>query len=432
MNGWNGERAATVPIARFAMRAQTLSRGVYVACMLLSTVLAFAKVLIFALLLDPIGFGQYTFALLLLSVASYFAAAGLAEGLSREVPMLRGRGRTAEAVGARNASVMAALVVAGMVGATCAAGITLYARSHVDFLPLPWVGLTIAATIPCNLLLIDLAGRELSTEYSLMLILKSATSIFAGALGINLMGVGGALVGEAAGALLTAGAVIALYSRDILHGRGTLGREAWRISRIGLPFMFSSVVLTLTLSMDRWFVQSRFGMAVFGEYAFAFLFWTSGMSLYNMLSVYLRPRIVAKFARSGDVQQTLRYVRRLGLVIGWFFLALMVPALWTAFWVIDLRYPEYASAKPLLIPVYLGTMFWSANFYGALFVIRGDGRFPLILNLVNGVLCALALGFVAWVSAPLFWYALVFCVFRLLHLVTSVIVAKRVPLVSAA
>ncbi len=392
--------------------------------MLVSTALGFIKALVFAAILDQVAFGQYSAALLVFLVANYLANAGLSEGLGREVPMLRGQGRVADAVGARNSAVWASLVTASSTGLLCALGLAAYAHGQPDYAPLPWVGLMIAATIPCNLLLTDLAGRELSTEYSLMLLLKNGTSLFLGIIAIDVFGVRGALIGEALSVVLTAGVLVAFYSRDLFDfGRFSLA-EACRVAWIGVPFMLSSVVLMLTLTLDRWVVQYAFGLEVFAEYAFAFLLWTSGMLFSNVLSVYLGPRIVARYARTGDLAEVFGYVRKLGLTIGAVFAAGAVPALWLAGVVIDLRYPQYASVKPLLLPVYLATMFWAVNFYGSLFVIRGDGRFALWLSIANGVACGLALAVLFWLGATILWYAVAFCVFRLVYLLSSIATAK--------
>ena len=421
------ELAISTAASRREINAPLLLRSIYVGCMAGSTLLSFGKIFLFALILDTSGFGQYNLALLILSSVSYLATAGLAEGLGREVPMLRGQGRVAEAVHARNASVLSGLFSAGIVGALCAAVLAVLGRTHIDYRPLPWVGLVIAMTLPCNLLLTDLTGRECSTEYSLMLLLKNAIALLAGGIGIMALGVSGALLGEVVSVVLTAVVVICFYSRDIFVGVGRgLRAEAWRVARIGFPFMLSSVVLTLTLSMDRWFVQSRFGVSVFGAYAFAFLVWTAGMVFSNMLSVYLHPRIVSRYARTGDLPQVFAYVRRLGLFVAALFVVAAVPALWVLSRIIDLRYPQYAAVKPLLIPVYLGTMFWSTNFYVALFVIRGDGRIPFWLSLANAVPCAVALAVAVLLKAPLLWYAIIFCACRLIYLVSSIWTAHRV------
>jgi O-antigen/teichoic acid export membrane protein len=334
-------------------------------------------------------------------------------------------------VAARNAAVLGAVLIASIVGAAFATGLAVYSISHPDYAPLPWIGLALAITIPCNLLLTDLVGRQLSAEYGLMLLLKNATSLFAGSYGIYYMGVAGALIAESLSVLLTAAVLIAFHSRDLFKPAINARSEAWRVARIGFPFMLNSVVITLTLTLDRWFVQKRFGLEAFGEYSFAFLLWTSAVLFGNILSMYMTPRVVTEFARTGDLRRTYAYVHKLGLTLTALCLVAMLPVLWVVSWIIDLRYPQYVSAKPLLIPVYLGAMFWIVNYYASIFVILNKGNYILGLSGAISVLCFAVLGVATLLDAPIFWYAIVFCIFRLLHLVSSIVVVKRVLIPSA-
>jgi O-antigen/teichoic acid export membrane protein len=413
---WTGLRVTLQPSAM---------RVVYLGSMVLATALGALKAFVFADLFDPREFGQYSAALLVFSVAGYLATAGLAEGLGRQVPMLRGQGRIAEAVDVRNASIVASIILAAGVGVLCAIGVAVYARLDPDFGPVVWVGVMLAATIPCNLLLIDLAGREMSTEYGLMLFLKNALSLVLGVGAIQVMGVSGALIGEALAVAVTAVAIALMYSRDLrLLVTRSATTQAVRVARIGVPFMLSSVVLMLTLTMDRWVVQSQFGLLVFGQYSFAFLLWTSGMLMGNILSVYFGPRIVAMFARTPDVSAVFRYVRNLSVSVAAVLLTAMAPVLWAAYWLIDVRYPEYASVKGLLVPVYLSVVCWTANFYGSLFVIQGEGRFALWMSVASGVVGGVVFAGVVWLEGSLMSYAVGFFCCRLLYLLGSIVTAK--------
>ena len=66
-----------------------------------AAVVSFGKIFVFAHLLSPRGFGQYNLALLIFQFANYFGTVGLAEGLARQIPILR-----ANSEGSRKGSLL--------------------------------------------------------------------------------------------------------------------------------------------------------------------------------------------------------------------------------------------------------------------------------------------------------------------------------------
>lgn len=384
-----------------------------------------AKLLAFATLLDAHGFGQYSLALLVFQIASYLGNAGLSEGLAREVPILLGQGKADEAETARKVAVRASLWSAGCLGALASLVAVPAAFYNADYGPLLWVGLLVTTSVPCNLLLIDLAGRTLSSQYALMLLTKNLCGLAAGAVGILLFGVAGGLIGEALANAVTAIVIIAIYSRDTLRSipRGSF-QQAVKIARIGVPFMLSSIVLSFTLAIDRWFVHARFGLSVLGEYSFVFLMFTAGTVITGIVSVYVHPRIVRRCSQTGDRQAAFAFVGRLAVIIAATFCIAAIPVLLTLDCVFDLWFPQYAASKPLLLPVYFSTMFWTMNFYGALFVIRGDGRIPFWLSVGNGIVCAVAFAIATFAGASVLTFAMIYVAGRALYFFCCVVTAK--------
>jgi O-antigen/teichoic acid export membrane protein len=394
--------------------------------MLISSVLSFARVFFYARLLDVPAFGTYNLSLLILSICTYLATVGLGEGLAREIPILDSQGRREEAKSVRDAAFVASLLTSSIVGGAAALVTAGLALSRSDLRAIPWVGLVIIAAVPFNLLQVDLAARRLTNAFANMLLAKNLVSLMGGMLGGWVAGVEGILVGEALGTLVAMAVSICLYARDLVRAPVTAAAWfplAYRVAAVGIPFMLGSLVLTFTLSLDNWFVHYRFSLETFGKYSFAFIPWSAGMILNNVVSTYLTPRIINRFAGRNDLRGAFKFVWRLGWVILTVFLVAALPcfALYRA--LVASIYPQYSDVASLIVPVYFGIMCWMMNQYSGLFMLHGNGRYVLGLTGGNALVSALVYWVALRFSLSLADFANLFLAMRLLHLLSTIVLA---------
>jgi O-antigen/teichoic acid export membrane protein len=247
-----------------------------------------------------------------------------------------------------------------------------------------------------------------------------------GMLGGWVAGVEGILVGEALGTLVAMAVSICLYARDLVRAPVTAAAWfplAYRVAAVGIPFMLGSLVLTFTLSLDNWFVHYRFSLETFGKYSFAFIPWSAGMILNNVVSTYLTPRIINRFAGRNDLRGAFKFVWRLGWVILTVFLVAALPcfALYRA--LVASIYPQYSDVASLIVPVYFGIMCWMMNQYSGLFMLHGNGRYVLGLTGGNALVSALVYWVALRFSLSLADFANLFLAMRLLHLLSTIVLA---------
>jgi O-antigen/teichoic acid export membrane protein len=405
------------------------ARAGYAALMIAAAGAAVVKSLVFAFWLDPAAFGLYSLAMLVAAFGNYAATWGLADGLAREVPILLGRRDHARAQIIRSGGItLAALLAAACGVGVMAAGYGL-ARVRPEYDGVAWAGPVLAATVIFNVVLGDLRARQHTIPYGALLLAKSTLALAAARLLPT--GLTGALTAEVLSLVLAAGAAMAFW-----RGGLTWVRPRWTdmrpLFRMGLPFTAGNAVQSLTLTLDRWFVQARFGSVALGRYSLVMLVLSFALVVLNIVQQWATPRILHDFGRTGDRAGVRRAVRRLAGAIGAVLAVAAVPAYAAFVFVIGRWYPEYAGAETLFPLVYLGAAVMALGLFDVLFLAAGSGARLLGVHLVT--LAVVAAGCLAGsaAGAPMLWYAGVFAAGRLVTVAAGFWMGSRALSASAA
>ena len=385
-------------------------QGRYAALMMAAAAAAVVKSLLFAYWLDPGAFGLYSLAMLVAAFGNYAATWGLADGLAREVPILLGRNDHGRAHLIRSAGVTLAALLAVVCGAVVMAGGYAVSRVAEGYAGIAWAGPVLAATVIFNVVLGDLRARQSTIAYGGLLLAKSTIAIAAArALPITLAG---ALTAEVLSLLACAAAAVAFWGGGLRWAR-----PAWQDMRplfsMGLPFTAGNAVQSLTLTLDRWFVQARFGSVALGRYSLVMLVLSFGLVALNIVQQWATPRILHDFGRTGDRGAVLRSVLRLASMIGAVLAVAAVPAYLAFAFIVARWYPEYAGVEPLFPLVYLGTALMAVGLFDVLFLAAGSGTRLFGVHLMT--LAIVAAGCLAGsaAGASVMWYAAVFAAGRL-------------------
>lgn len=382
----------------------------YAGLMMAAAGAAVVKSLLFAHWLDPGAFGLYSLAMLVAAFGNYAATWGLADGLAREVPILLGRSEHARAQVIRNAGVTLAALLAAACGAAVMAGGHALSRFASGYDGVAWAGPMLAATVVFNVVLGDLRARQSTTAYAGLLLAKSVLAI-AAARALP-MGLAGVLTAEVLSLMLSAVAAAWFWGGGLRWAR-----PAWSdmrpLFRMGLPFTAGNAVQSLTLTLDRWFVQARFGSAALGRYSLVMLVLSFGLVALNIVQQWATPRILHDFGRTGDRRAVLRSVLRLAGGIGAGLAFAAVPAYLAFAFLVPRWYPEYAGIEPLFPLVYFGTAVMAVGLFDVLFLAAGSGTRLLGVHLVSLGTVAVACIAGSTAGAPMLFYAGVFALGRM-------------------
>ncbi len=375
--------------------------------------LGVVRMLSYAALLGPEEFGLFSLAQILVTAGIYLSTVGFAEGLTREIPVLRGQGRQPQADQAMSLGLGWSLAFSGLVGAGFLAILFGVPGFHNYRSIAPAAGV-LMATVAFNLISAGLRGRSLNLENGYLTLGKTLGTTSLGIAGAASFGVAGALSGEALAVALGSLAGLRRYLPGI-GPRPSRHPEALRVARVGFPFLVSNVILNLSQTIDNWFVQWTYGAAALGQYGFAMAFFSVGLNLASIVAQYVQPRVLTEYGRSNDASAAFRQLHLIALGLLGLFLVGALPFFGLLPVVVTRFFPAYEASLDLFPWVYLGTGLMSAvGVYETYLLAERKGRALVGLYTVVLVLVALGCAVSAHQRAPLVAFAIVFAAGRAL------------------
>jgi O-antigen/teichoic acid export membrane protein len=197
-------------------------------------------------------------------------------------------------------------------------------------------------------------------------------------------------------------------------------RLPWRASALLLA---GTLVLFVSMHLDRWIAAEALDASEFGAYSLAWIALVAAQAVQALLNSGLLPLLAQRRALGRD-DDALRITAALSagvLVVGG-------VSLWPAIWICDLAIhrwmPSYAAALPLLTPLSVAALLRVADFWGSLAIVRGqEGRLARCQACALALTCAVG----AWImtsdtppSLPIAWLAVASAA---LSLIVSVVAA---------
>ena len=406
--------------------------GAYAFFMLGAAALGFAKTAVFAKALGAEGLGYVTLMTLIAGYGAYAANLGISDGLMRELPVLRGRGKEQEAVDLRDRSLAAVMALG--------AGALLFYLAAVAGLEIGGAGMRFTLLVSGVFALLNawflFAALELRVsgrlmEFSAALFLKAALGLALASAAGYYFGYEATLLAETAIAGLL---ILVMWRRWIpgLRPRWDGMAAVYRVAAVGAPVMVTSLLRNLAVSIDRWFVVVMFGVAGLGQYSFGMLVAALGLVVSNIISQYLGPDLMRGYGLSADLGMVHRRVMGYSLAVmalfaaGWAPFAFAVDTFGTGF------FPGYEQGFALMNIIYLGAMFQTMNLFD--FTLLAALRQKQGMALSAGVtaltliLCAAAW----WNKLGMEAFAAIYSLGRFAHLAGGVQCARWVTKEAAA
>lgn len=417
------------------MRA-TVARGVahfsYTPLLAVAAAISFAKLIVYAGLLDVAQFGALGKMLLVSTLFGMVGAWGLYLVASRDLPafLVTGRARRAVALLAQSAGVTTLTAGVGLLGASV--GVGLFDLSAVE------LGFGLLHGWLQQLFMFagfDNRGRLALIDY--------ARDLFARAMLCAGSGAAAAALGAgAAGVIGAEAAATALVGAWMIRGVLRRARVRWRwLPRLSmrrlahLPWRASLVLLAGSLAafasfnLDRWMAAELLDREAFGQYAFAWIALLAAQSVQMLVNSGLLPLLARRSATgqaAGAVRLTLRMSAALLAAAG---LAGVAAGIGAAF-AVERWLPKYAAALPLLPPIIGAAVLRVADFWSSLLIVQKREN-ELLAVQTGGVIVCLA-AFAAWsrlnaepiTPVALAWLA---CATALLALVGSAAIALARP-----
>lgn len=353
----------------------------------LSTALMMGRLLVLARLLDVANFAHLSVALLVSSTFLMLGSLGLQFLLQRDMPVMLVHGREraarillAQSVLATYAAAVLALVV------ILAAPVQFGAPTRVALLGLLHGLAQQLFLLSC----VESRSRGEPLRYAVQMLVRSVILIG--------VGLGVAAATRSADEVVAAEALVSLaLAHEFLWKtvagarpdmRGILELGVRRLFRIEWPAAFALLLVSLLgfflMNVDRWAAASRLDLRAFGNYSFAGIVLTIGVSAQALLNASVYPMLARLHAREGQAA-CFSVAARLSLVLLAGSLVLAVPAHFLGVQALRIWYPKYDLA-PSLLPIFLlVAAFRVSDFWSSYMMITGHHNRLLKTNLLAGV-----------------------------------------------
>ena len=378
----------------------------YVLFMGTAVALGFVRTMAFGAFTTPAQIGYYT---IVLTSSSYcvFLQLGLLSGLTRELPVSLGGGKTAYAANLVGGASVAALAL--QTAGTVAYVLILHLIALDDAttraaLALGGVLAITASLFQIAMLRLRSARRVLS--FSVSQLVFAATVMIVGIALIPPLGFGGPIA-----AMIAAN----LAGFLVISGR-MLGPVNYRyrnreliayLLRIGLPMMLAGILTTIQLSMDRIFLIRFASVEEIGIYQIGSISLTLGVAVSTIVSQYFGPHFLYRYGKGASLAEVFRGSLKAGTAV-MIALAIFAPVVIPlARFVIARWLPDYAASVPLISVFYVAGIFAAGRIVGSTIDAANRQRLLLYQSAVMGGLTFLGCGFVAYYGLPLIAYAYV-------------------------
>lgn len=380
----------------------------------LAAVVTFAKLFVYASLVEVAQFGLLGKMLLISSVFGLVGNLGLQSVASRDLPALIARGRVRRAMRLL-AQTVGVTTAAGLLGALAVfAGLSLFDMSAPELL------LGLAHGWAQSIFLTttyESRSRLQMMRYARDTTLRSIVVALAGS-------ATGVAYGDAA-AIIAAETACTLASFLIVAGaasRRARARGAWSLQamvshlrslpwRAALVLLCGALVVFASANLDRWIAAESLARETFGQYSFAWIALLAAQSMQALLNSGLQPLLAHRRAvgKEGSAYRLTATVS-LSLLIGG--LVLCGPLAWLSASMIERWLPQYVGAIALLLPLFLAAVLRLSDFWTSLLVVVNREGLVLAAQLVAMAFAAAL--YAAWLLATgslpapssLGWFAL--------------------------
>ena len=376
-----------------------------------------------AWLLSPADFSTWAIiAAVLVYVPSL--TMGVINGMSRELPLMMGRGSQAEADRTRRAAWIVTLFGVGLVSATSLlfASITSVDRT----IPLIIGGL-MAATVVYTTQQFELRSRLRFREASFQQGTFGALAVLAATM--QLLGVTDSPLGVVAGfyaaALVGAVAIGFIVSPVPRLGRSEIP-EIRRLGVIGFPIMLSGLLFSVFVTLDRWVAVTLLGAVEAAPYALASITASAMLVLPSVISQQTYPRMAMERGAGATDASLRKMAKRQGQLAAATTAPVALLVSVAAVLGVPMLVPEYLAAVPAIVILALGFTFLAyLTGYGNFLIVLG-AQWQYLAAQLLGVSVALALMVVGGLSLGLPGIALGMTTSHLVYGATLAAVAARI------
>jgi len=411
--------------SRDARRARAREFGLFTASTVVYQAARFLFSVAAARSLVPEDFSAWALVIALL-VYSPSVLLGITNGMSRELPILMGRGNGEAAdrtVAAAWTATIAAvtIILAGSVGVASGPGA---ASSSLLF------GILASGTIVFGTQQFILRSRLRFDAASAQQATFGGLALVAAAL----LATNGDANFATAAVLYGAPMMAAVLLGVVLAPPPTAPRldlmEMRRLAGIGFPIMLAGLVFSLFVTLDRWMAITLFGPGRAAPYALASLVAAAMLVIPTVVSQQTYPRMAIARGRGAPAAELRGMARHQGLVAVGLVAPVAIVIILFAWLGLPVVLPRYVAATPPIVVLCLGfVVLGYLTGYGNYLNVAG-GQWRYLMAQLVGVACAIGLMFVGGRLFGLLGIALGMAVSHVIYGVVLRVQALRTELVS--
>lgn len=376
--------SGTILLLRF-ISLRRIRRASYAPLLAIGMGLMMVRLLAMAKLLEIGEFATLSSALILSGLVNTIACFGLFLHLQRMLPIELARHHHRASIVLMSQTIIAAFGVGGIGIIVGASGVSLGGISA------DMVLLGAIHGLSQQLFLIATTESRSNNEtvrYSVQHLLRSLSTVLLGVVAAVVVGSASAvLIAEAAVAFVSVAAILksagrrfnATPSKALLLGIRSLRRVDW-ISMLAL--LAYSVVVAMSVQLDRWLSSVVLPTKAFASYSFAWIAMIAALSAQALVNASVYPMIARRFALSGrKAAYRLTFLVSFGMLA-----ACLVPAVvgvFVADFLIARYYPAYTDAIALVPILAMAAIFRISDFWSSFLIIDGKERRALIATTLS-------------------------------------------------
>lgn len=359
----------------------------YVPVLVLSMILMFMRMIIAARLLDREMFGLYSFGQLIASSFSVIGCFGFYSLLQRNLPVFFAKGHETRGLMLMNQTMLLALI--GFILALLIVIFNPFNIPKIFFVVALFTGLAQQCFMVVTLISRS-DGRTL--RFANENLIRATLVIFITIIVAKISRDAGMVL--FAESMVTLAMVFFIYrsaTQRLSHPRIHSAKFAFRSLRktqwcSPLVLFAASILSFLMLNADRWIAGVMLSKEAFALYAFSGILLTIAQSVQAVINASVFTTLARTYATEGlqSTRQRAAWISIRTLLIG---IALAIPGYFLFSLFIDIWFPHYIAAKPLIIWFLVVSIFRVSDFWTSFLIIAQRERQLMALHLSTIIIC---------------------------------------------
>lgn len=412
-------------LTKIVFSTERLFYLIYTILMIASVLLGILKLGLFAKILVPKEFGEYSFVLSIYIFVMYLGSAGLNEALINIGGLAQGSGNFKKIERLRDIAICYGGLGIMFVGSLFAISVHIFIHDQSTIDVLSETSILALAAFEYNIINSYLRVKQRFVLFSLMLFLKASITLAVGYWLASIYGAKALVLVESFAFFI----LFLIFGMLVKPNFKFLVRSFANVNllkkciRNGLPVLSSMFIRNISMLGDRLLIAATVGWVALAKYNFAMTLYLIGFTLLGFLSNIWGPRWLSEFGKHKNPALLFNNIKKLAQMITILMVMSAVPLFLILPAVIERFYPAYAGSDFLwtVLFIYMGiTILMPTVLFDWVFIALSQEKNLLNMSIVTTLFSIVLMFFVWFFYSNIIAYSLAFLLVRLFNAVLYV------------